>query len=419
MSGILIAILIVLIAVGLLIRYNALWVYRVLDRATRNSTRFLPEGYMKPRYYRTDHDGAVDASVRWPGWDGWYLVVMPDDPRVPTRMARCSIMTGLYGLEGIDSYDRLMWRLSTLDAAEQLTFVPTLISTPKGAEMQSNLSQNYVPREGHLLMAPDELHVSIMGRRITDYEALEEYGSVSGTWPHYHFRFLNPEAQIRIELELRAERIIWWADVPGVFTYFSVFGTFEGHIVYRHGTRKDDPHQITGDEETYPIRGSGSFEHGFARRFVGAERLFYPARLLGRLIPSFRPIRYHFEQLFAPGSLEGGIMRASAFGVELRNRGGFFLDGTYYPIHGVRINYLDEPEPDLVAARCQGRPPMKLYWRWKVVAQTDDGVLEYTATREWVPTLVATSMSYYHFTFEGTYRGVLIHGRGYGEYVHL
>lgn len=409
----------VLLVVGLLIRFNALWIYRVLDRATRNSTEHVPQGYMEPRYYRRGPDGRADTSVRWPGWDGWYFVGMPDDACVPSQMARCSIMTGLYGLEGIDNYDRLMWKLETLSAVEHLTLVPTLVATPNGHQKQTNLSQSYLPKEGYLLMATDALDVTVRGQRMAQDEELEEYGKIRGTWPHYHLRFLNPESEIRIELELEAERVIWWADVPGLFTYFSVFGTFEGHIVYRHGTKRPDPNQITGEEERYPIRGSGSFEHGFGRHLVGANRLFYPVRLLSRIFPSFRPLRYHFDQLFSPGSFQGGIMQASAFGIAVRDRGGFFLDGTYHPIHGVRIAYLDEPAPDLVAARCPDRPPIAIYRRWKVVAQTDDGALEYTATREWTPTAVATSMSFYHFTYQGTYKGLPIEGRGYGEYVHL
>ena len=409
----------VLLVVGLLIRFNALWIYRVLDRATRNSTTHLPEGYMEPEYYRTGPGGRVDTSVRWPGWDGWYFVVMPDDARVPTQMARCSIMTGLYGLEGIDNYDRLTWKLDTLSAVEHLTLVPTLVTTPGGYQKQTNLSQNYLPKEGHLRMELDELDVAVMGGSMAQDEALNEYGRIWGKWPRYRFRFLNPESEIRIDLTFEAERVIWWADIPGLFTYFSIFGHFEGHIVYRHGTQKPDPQHITGDEERYPIRGSGSFEHGFGRQLVGANRLAYPFRLLKRIIPSFRPIRYHFDQLFSPGSFQGGIMQASAFGIEVRNRGGFFLEGRYHPIHSVLITYLDEPEPDLVAARCPDRPPIAIYRKWHVVARTDAGVLEYTATRAWTPTAIATSMSYYHFIYRGTYEGIPLEGRGYGEYVHL
>jgi len=75
-------------------------------------------------------DGAVDYEARWPGWDGWYFFVIPDQKDLPVKMIRGSLMTGLYGLEGIDNYDRLLLRMSERDAAEFLCLVPTAVRTP-------------------------------------------------------------------------------------------------------------------------------------------------------------------------------------------------------------------------------------------------------------------------------------------------
>jgi hypothetical protein len=39
--------------------------------------------------------------------------------------------------------------------------------------------------------------------------------------------------------------------------------------------------------------------------------------------------------------------------------------------------------------------------------------------REWPPARIASNMAYYNFSYEGSYRGERISGRGYGEYVHI
>jgi hypothetical protein len=178
---------------------------------------------------------------------------------------------------------------------------------------------------------------------------------------------------------------------------------------------KGDPHQLGGAEQVVPLRGPGCFEHGFARKAFAANRLFLPVRLLQRVIPSFRPIRYHYE-LFMGGGLQGGFMRASAFGIDVRDRGGAYVNGNYVPIHRVRVAY---SKPERVAAHCPGRPPTTVYREWAVTAETDEGPLTYTAVRRFPPAPVATNMIYYPFTYEGRFRGQPISGRGYGEYVHL
>jgi hypothetical protein len=220
-------------------------------------------------------------------------------------------------------------------------------------------------------------------------------------------------------MDFEAERIVWWADIPGVFTYFAVFGRYNGAITYLRGTRKDDPHHITGSPEVYPLKGRGCFEHGFARKLFGADRLFLPIRLLNYILPGFRPIRYHYELFLGDAGHQGGFMQAGAFGIRVRNRGGLYLNGRYDPIESVEITYLNDPAPDLVAAHCPSRPAVTFYRRWKVRARTREGVLEYTGTRDWPPASIATNMTYYQFEYEGSYAGQPIRGRGYGEYVHI
>jgi hypothetical protein len=119
-----------------------------------NNRGSLSQEYNLPRYFKLDKHGEVDAAARWPGWDGWYFFMVPEDRNIPIKMVRASIMTGLYGLEGIDSYEKLLLRLSTFEAVEHLTLIPT-------EERKNNLSHNYMPKKINLKMDHKKLDVSI------------------------------------------------------------------------------------------------------------------------------------------------------------------------------------------------------------------------------------------------------------------
>ena len=95
----------------LLFVFNGLWIYAVWDRAKSNGRDNLPREYEIPRYYVRKLDGTLDYDAKWPGWDGWYFFAIPDARDIPLRMVRASLMTGLYGLEGIDNYERLQLKL--------------------------------------------------------------------------------------------------------------------------------------------------------------------------------------------------------------------------------------------------------------------------------------------------------------------
>ncbi len=237
---------VVLLLGYLLLRFNRFWIYSTFDRATRRPTDRIPDEYDRPRYLKLNSNGEVDTTVRWPGWDGWYFFILPRDTTLPVKMIRSSLMTGLYGLEGIDNYERLLFRLSTFDAVEYLSLTPTAITTPAGVEQRNNLSQHYFPRRWHLWMQPQKVDIAITGQQIGKDEEFDEYGRIRGAWPDYHVKFLNPEAGISCSATFRAENVVWWADVSGVFTYFAIFGQFEGQIKYALGTKKTDPHKIEG-----------------------------------------------------------------------------------------------------------------------------------------------------------------------------
>lgn len=403
----------------LLIRFNSIWVYRFFDRALVNDRSSLPQEYELPRYFMLDKQGEVDTGVRWPGWDGWYFFVVPDDKSIPIKMVRASIMTGLYGLEGIDNYEKLLLRLSTFEVVEHLTLIPTKGRINGKEQKQNHLSHNYLPKKTDLNMNHKNLDVSITGIRATSDEELELYGRITGAWPNYEFQFINPESDISLAFNYRGENIIWWADVPNFFTYFAAFGKLDGKIVYKRGTSKDDIHRLTDKEEAYSIKGAGCFEHGFARKPFDFDKFWLPVIWLETLFPSFKPIRYHYELFIGDDKHQGGFIHARGFGIDFRNRGGVYINGTYREIKSVKIKYLKQPNPDIVDAECLGEPSVKFYKEWKVEAVTDDGIFEYTGKREWSPALISSNMIYYNFSYEGTYNGKTISGRGYGEYAHI
>ena len=147
----LLAVIAGLILLGLLLfLFNGLWIYAVWDRAKSNGRDSLPREYEIPRYYVRKLDGTLDYDAKWPGWDGWYFFAIPEARDIPLRMVRASLMTGLYGLEGIDNYERLRLKLSSLEAAEALSMIPTAVRASAGIEKRNNLSQHYLPKASDL-----------------------------------------------------------------------------------------------------------------------------------------------------------------------------------------------------------------------------------------------------------------------------
>jgi hypothetical protein len=415
--GVAIVIGVVALAAYLLLRFNRFWIYRIFDRALTNSRTSLPPAYELPRYFTSTPSGQVDVSVRWPGWDGWYFFMLPADRGLPVKMVRASLMTGTYGLDGVDNYERLLLRLSTFDVVEHMVLLPTEVRSSTGSERYNYLAHDYLPKAADLTMKPDTLDVAVRGVKPEEQARQEQYGRIQGRWPDYRFEFLNPEAEVRVSLSYHAERILWWADLPGIFTYFAAFGAYEGVITYARGTQKDDPHSLPRRPESFPLRGRGCFEHGFAAKRSNYDGWWAPIRWLQRVAPSVRPVKYHYELFIDNDGLEGGFMLARGFGINFRDRGGLYRGDDYVEIERVRIDYV-HGEVDRVA-NCQGTRWVPFPRAWKVRAQTPTGLLEYTATREWPPAAVSTNMMYYHFAYAGTYRGTPIQGRGYGEYLTL
>jgi len=385
----------------LVLRVNSLWIYRLIDRSLRNSRATLPPRYDVPRYFVPNKNGEPDTSIRWPGWDGWYCFLLPEDGEIPVTIIRVSVMTGLYGLNGVDDYRRLSQAgLSSFDAIEYLTYY-------RGEQDLGNLSRHYLPKDPCLALAGGHLDVSVASP--AGDAALGAI--VRGSWPDYELRFSNPQGGLEIDLRFHGDSIEWWADIPHVFTYFAAFGTFDGRVTCRGFASQRDESEGVTHADRLAIRGVGGFEHGFARKPFNFDGIWLPVRALKAVFPRFKPIRYHYELFVGGDECRGGFMCARGFGIDFRNRGGVFLNGAYRPIRNVKIRYLERLEPDPVAS--------DIYRRWEVRAMTDDGVFAYVATLEMPPARITRQMMYYGYSFEGSYQGRAISGRGYGEYLRI
>jgi len=416
MSTALVILAAVVVALYLLARWNRTWVYRLFDRALENDRKNLPERYELPRYFTLDH-GKVDVAARWRGWDGWYFSMFPDEKTLPLRMIRGSLMTGLYGLDGIDNYAKLPLDLSTFGAAEYFTLAPTLERVNGRFERENFFSHHYLPKAAALSLDHRTLDVSLSGRRVVPDETTERYGHISGRWPRYRFEIANPEADLKATLDYDGKDILWWADTP-FFTYFAAFGSFSGEVVYKYGTQRTDPYDMGGKPETYRVSGKGFFEHGFARKPFNFDKLFLPVQGVKAIAPSFKPIRYHYELFVGDDGHHGGFMKARGFGIDFRNHGGIYRDDVYRPIERIAVDYGEKPSEE-VRNHCGERNPASFPKRWRVHAKTASGFFDYVAEREFPPALVATNLIYYTFNYEGSFEGKHVSGRGYGEYLNL
>lgn len=396
-------------------RLAAVWI-RWRDRAPANDRTQLAYSDELPRYFRRDAAGKVDTSTRWPGWDAWTASAIPADAGLPAQLVRGTLMTGLYGLEGVDNYEKLLYRFSTYQAVEHLCMVPTSYQLPEGACLVlSNLSQNYLAKQTDLAMADAELDVTILGSRTGNLATEEPYGHIEGAWPDYKLSFLNPDAEIRIALTFHGDRIVWWTDLPGRYAHFSAFGAFEATVEYMRGTTVADPHRPVASSRKLRFQARGTVEHIASITPFAFDWAWLPMRYLGRWFPSLKPVLYHHEIVIAEG-LEGGILHARAFGVDFRNGGGLFAGATYHQVKRVTVSYGAADAVD----NCGGLgAPTPVYRTWDVRAATAAGDLTYTAVRTHPPAMVASNTSQYHFDFQGNWCGAPISGRGFGEYIHL
>ena len=382
---------------------------RAVDRAPGNDRLLLASEYEAPRYFVRSPDGRVDTAARWPGWDAWGVCALPDDSSLPPHMIRGSLMTGLFGLEGVDNYEKLDFRLSSYDAVEHLCLVPTTYTMADGETViLDNLSQYYLTREIDLEMADSGLDVTVVGSRVGNEVTDVAYSHISGAWPRYQADLRGPESELLASLDYQGRRIVWWTDLPGFYTHYTVFGEFAVNMVYERGTVIADPHTLSRNPAKLSFPARGTVEHISAVRPRGLGWLSVLLRHLGGVL-------YHHEVLVGE-EIEGGFVHARVFGVDFRNRGGLFAGEDYHELRRVSVKYTAS---DLVD-NCGGRgAPVPVWRQWDVLAASDSGPLLYSATRTHPPAMVAANTSQYHFTWEGTWCGRPVRGRGYGEFARL
>jgi hypothetical protein len=368
-----------LVAGYLVLRRYAPRLLALYDRAMYNRRDYVEPRFELPVYAQPD------PSARWPGWDGWYILMIPRE-EVPVKAVRASVMTGLYGLDGIDHYPELRG-LSASEAVEYLMMVQT--------ETTSHLFRRYLPKQTDLAIRRDQLLV-----------AVKDWGEIGGQWPHYRVLMKDPEADIELSLTYTGKHLIWWADFPSLFTYYAAFGEVQGTIA------------LNGQE--YTLSGLGTFEHGFARKPFNYDVLLKPLRLLQKLL-RFTLIHYHYNILIGNDGSHGGMMLAQGVGIDFRNLGGVYLpDGRFVRLAAIEIEYLELEELENQALA----PATPFPKKWVVRAAAESGSFEYTATRESPPALIAAHMIYCDFRFSGTYRApgitdVPVRGHGYGEFVRM
>jgi hypothetical protein len=386
------------------------------DHALTNNRTSLPPNHELP-VYLAPSSGKPNTSLRWPGWDGWYFFMVPAERRLPVKMVRASIMTGLYGLDGVDDYNALPPGVSTFHVVEHLVLTPTEVETIAGMEKKNYLSHRYLPKRRDLSIRRDVLDVAIRGADNVQGDTTQSYGRIQGAWPNYQFDFVNPDEDIRVSLQCTMRNIIWWADIPKVFTYFAAFGDFEGSITYGRGTVQGDREARSSQGQSYALEGRGCFEHGYARKAFNFDALWYPVRVAEAIIPSFKAIRYQYELFIGADDLYGGFMLARGFRIDFRNLGGLYVNGDYLRIKNVKVEYVNSEDENPPLDR--GGRSVTFHREWKVSAVTNEGLLEYTGRREWPPPRVSSNMIYYNFSFIGSFRGKTITGSGYGEYLSL
>ncbi len=162
------------LALGYLsLRFNSIWVYRLLDRSNKNATDTLDSRYELPRYFKLNEAGVPDNSAKWPGWDGWYFFMVPHTQAPDFKMIRGSLMTGLYGLDGVDNRQQIPAGSSAFHLTEYLNLIPTVdpragdtttggtgAGVPTTSVKRNYLCQEYLPKEPDLTMSVKEIYLA-------------------------------------------------------------------------------------------------------------------------------------------------------------------------------------------------------------------------------------------------------------------
>ncbi len=375
------------IAVLVLLYFNLDRIVNIFDHSSKRDRWWVKPIYENPVYLRKGYNN------RWPGWDGWYALFVPEwkveANAKPFNIIRVSIMTGLYGVNGIDNYGRLKAAsLKRSDAGEYLGMVQT--------EPMAYLDQKYINKNSEIKLVNDVLDVRVRNSSL-----------VTGKWPHYQVSVEKDEISLAVNLKYTAHNVAWWANIKSVFSYWAAFSNVEGTVRF--------------EGKRYDLKGFGSFEHGWNRFFFQFNGIVQFAHLFSKMF-RVRLVYYHYEILSIQNKFGAGTMLAGGpFGMNIRKRcETFFPNNESHAFDDTKINYLEYKHILNPESNKEFNAPKK----WEVFSSNEDGEFKYVAEASSPPSFIAANMIYFDFKCSGYYKSVdkesvPFEATGYGEYVFM
>ena len=370
-----------------LIYFNLDWIVNIFDHSLERDRWLIKPVYENPVYVKKS------SKKQWPGWDGWYALFIPhwesEETNRPFNIIRISIMTGLYGVEGIDNYKGLITAsLTRKEAGEYLAMVQTA--------PQSLLSQKYINKDTEITLAKNVLDVMV-----------KDKSQITGRWPNYQVTASKDDIKVKIQLNFHAHAVAWWANVKGIFTYWSAFSLVEASI--QHNNKR------------YDVKGYGSFEHGWNRFFFQMNGVVQFLRIFSKILGT-RLIYYHYEILSIQEKFGAGTMVAGGpFGMNIRKRcETFFPDNENHTFTNTKITYREFRYLLNPVSNKKFRVPK----RWEVSCSDKNSELKYIAEASSPPAFIGGHMIYFDFACSGYYRKnednkIPFNAKGYGEYVFM
>lgn len=382
-----IGIVVIVGAIFSLIYFNLDRIVNMIDHSLERDRWWIKPVYENPIYLKKS------LSKQWPGWDGWYALFIPvwkkEETNRPFNIVRISIMTGLYGVNGIDNYNGLRTEpLTRTKAGEYLGMVQT--------PTQSFLSQKYINKDTEMTLSNNVLDVMVKDQSL-----------IIGKWPNYQVTASKDDIKVRIKLNFHAINVAWWANVKGIFSYWSAFSLVKGYI--QHNNKR------------YDVKGFGSFEHGWNRFFIQINWVAQLLRIFSK-IHRTRLIYYHYEILCIQEKFGAGTMLAGGpFGMNIRKRcETFFPNNKNHIFTNTKITYKEFENILNPVSNKKFRVPKK----WEVSCSNKNSEMKYIAEASSPPAFIAGNMIYFDFACSGYFKekeenGIPFNAKGYGEYVFM
>ncbi len=367
-----------------LIYFNLDSILNLIDCSGKRNRLYLEPKDENPVYLKSS------SKKNWPGWDGWYALFIPErnnrGKEFPFNIIRISLMTGLYGIEGIDNYRRLGALHN--EAGESVGMVQS--------KQKSYLSQKYINKDYDIILTKGLLDIR-----------LKDQSQIIGKWPNYLVCYKNDDIQLEVKLRYLSRNTSWWVNVKWIFSYWAAFSSIEGEILF--------------EKKRYDLNGFGSFEHGWMKYYFNFNRIVRIARFFTKIL-HIRLIYYHYEILSVNGQFGAGTMLAGGpLGMNIRKRcETYFPDNKNIMYNNTKIKYLKFTKQLNPESNKEFNVPS----RWEVSASDDRGEFKYTAEAKSPPAFIASNMIYYDFECEGYYKPKqetkkVFRAVGYGEYVFM